>query len=36
MKPDFTAKNFTKSLFYKEQLDREHLMNGLRKAGLPE
>jgi adenylate cyclase len=36
MKPDFTAKSFAESLFYKEQADRDHLMDGLRKAGLPE
>ena len=35
MKPDFTAKSFTNTLFYKEQSDRENLMNGLHKAGLP-
>jgi adenylate cyclase len=35
MKPDFTAKSFAESLFYKGQADRDHLMDGLRKAGLP-
>ncbi len=35
LKPDFTAKSFAKSLFYKDQADRDHLFEGLRKAGLP-
>jgi Flp pilus assembly protein TadD len=36
LKPDFTAKSFAVSLFYKEHSDRDHLMNSLRKAGLPQ
>ena len=35
LKPDFTAKSFAKSLFYKDQADRDHLFEGLRKASLP-
>ena len=36
MKPDFTAKSFAEALFYKDQADRDHVFEGLRKAGLPE
>ncbi len=35
MKPDLTAKSFAEALFYKNQADRDHIFEGLRKAGLP-
>jgi adenylate cyclase len=35
LKPDFTAQSFAESLSYKDQADRDHLSEGLHKAGLP-
>ncbi len=36
LKPDFTIESFVRSLPFKETTDRDHLADGLRKAGLPE
>ena len=36
MKSDFKAKDFLETLFYRNQEDQCHLLDGLRKAGLPE
>jgi adenylate cyclase len=35
MKPDFSAGDFVAALTYKQQRDSDHLLDGLRKAGLP-
>jgi len=35
LKPDFTAKDFLASLYYKEESDQARLLDGLSKAGLP-
>jgi len=35
LKPDFTAKGFVSSLFYREESDQARLLDGLAKAGLP-
>ena len=36
LKPDFSVTSYIATTPYKNQQDREHLGNGLRKAGLPE
>jgi hypothetical protein len=34
--PGFTIESWKRLAFYKDPKDAEHLINGLRKAGLPE
>ncbi len=35
-KPDFSSARFVRALFYREDADRAHVLEAMRKAGLPE